>query len=131
MVGGAALHYVKPGCAAIGGEPGVPQGAKAKGDPGRGDEMVVDACLLGAVALPETRDRHALGVNRQLFQHVRFTHPFGQALYCYGIHCASSGAVYVYPARARGQEVRHDQPGRPEYSSARAWSSRPDGGAAR
>ena len=63
-VGGAALHYVKSGCAAIGGEPGVPQDAKAEGDPGRGDEVVVDACLLGAVALPESRDRHARGVNR-------------------------------------------------------------------
>ena len=63
-VGGAALHYVKPGCAAIGGEPEVPQDAKAEGDPGRGDEVVVDACLLGAVALLESRDRHARGVNR-------------------------------------------------------------------
>ena len=75
-VGCAALHYVKLGFAACGGEPGVLQDDKAEGDVGRRDEVVVDACLLGAVALPESRDHHARGVNRQLFQHVRRTYHF-------------------------------------------------------
>ena len=55
----AALHYVKLGFAACGGEPGVLQDDKAEGDLGRGDEVVVDACLLGACLLytsPSPRD---------------------------------------------------------------------------